>query len=385
MEAVLRHHLANGEPLIACTGVQHNADHGAQNIAQITQLGLSPNTSIATAAKRMTAAMAAYGHPRHRIHYNGYAINWPLPAPDGQPQFSWLYLHSDYPRLNRWLQPLIAHANALLGVNATLNQKIRQQLPIPDDFPLLTLPLPIAHPPTAQRTHYAIPQEPTPAHAAPIQIGFVGRVEQAQKRIDRLPAFLDACRSLDLDYQFHVIGDGTFLPALKQQLADNPAVIFHGQCSGDTYWQRLQKLQFIVFFSDYEGLPIALLEAVSAGAVPIYPDFHAGADWPGQLGPHLLYPLGNPEAAAHAIVKVCAEWSPADWGQFHSKARQLQRDHCPENYLAAFADCLSTSVTPKLWLRPKSSFTRNLRPLWLDHRLMSWRQSGCHWPHGQCY
>ena len=44
-----------------------------------------------------------------------------------------------------------------------------------------------------------------------------------------------------------------------------PTGLFHGRKSGDEYYSVLSGWDFITSVSDYEGLPISMLEAFSTG------------------------------------------------------------------------------------------------------------------------
>lgn len=98
-------------------------------------------------------------------------------------------------------------------------------------------------------------------------IGIVGRL-QPVKRVD---IFLEMAAQLiqtepDMNWQFHVIGDGPLRQPLEQQASNlgiNGRVTFHGH-RGDSV-ACLAGLDALVMCSDHEGMPMTLLEAVTAG------------------------------------------------------------------------------------------------------------------------
>ena len=64
---------------------------------------------------------------------------------------------------------------------------------------------------------------------------------------------------------------------MRQQLPSDRTV-FHGRKSGDEYYSVLSGWDFITSVSDYEGLPISMLEAFSAGVLRLCPAIGCGGD-----------------------------------------------------------------------------------------------------------
>lgn len=62
----------------------------------------------------------------------------------------------------------------------------------------------------------------------------------------------------------HVIGNGVLFDELFKQYNSNPDVIFHGWLNGDQKNQIIRKCRVMCSFSDYEGYPMSILEALSA-------------------------------------------------------------------------------------------------------------------------
>lgn len=349
MGALLQRHAAAGEPVVA-------AMHGN-----------GPNTLLGRAGERLGERLAPFAEAEHCLHYNGYAIDWPVKG--GCPNtLRWIYLHSDYPHLIRWLRPLTAFADGLLTVNPALAEHIRTAHGI--DIPVFTLPLPVS----AAFTPRAPGSEPSAER--PIVLGYAGRVERAQKRLDRLPAFLRALRDSGIAYRFHLVGDGPYAPTLRAETGDDANVHFHGFLQGEAYAAQLRSWDFILFLSDYEGLPIALLEALAAGAVPIYPDFHAGTDPVAALSPDLLYPVGSADAAAARVAEISRKWTGADWGAYRARATALLEKHRPEAYDAALAEALKARRRSPARPRRSCSMIARWMPLWVHHRVQSFRKQG---------
>lgn len=113
----------------------------------------------------------------------------------------------------------------------------------------------------------AVPREP---ERSPRSIIYFGRLNR-EKGLDRI---IEACRGLierDIPFVFNAYGAG---PDAESFLAEMHAVCgerfkFCGVADGETKWQALAANDIFLLPSDHEGLPIALLEAMAAGCVPV--------------------------------------------------------------------------------------------------------------------
>jgi len=101
-------------------------------------------------------------------------------------------------------------------------------------------------------------------------VGIVGRLETV-KRVDIFLAMAAQLTSAapSINWQFHVIGDGSLAAQLKATAASLPLdgrVQFHGQVNPVA--PLLAQLNMIVMCSDHEGTPMVALEALALG-VPL--------------------------------------------------------------------------------------------------------------------
>ncbi|QVL52060.1 MAG: glycosyltransferase [Cyanobium sp. M30B3] len=70
----------------------------------------------------------------------------------------------------------------------------------------------------------------------------------------------------------HLIGDGSDRAAyqpLVHQTGFGDRIHFHGRVAPEQAQPLLHRNQAILLMSDFEGLPVALLEAMAAGVVPV--------------------------------------------------------------------------------------------------------------------
>lgn len=108
---------------------------------------------------------------------------------------------------------------------------------------------------------------------APLTIGYLGRIA-ATKGMDYL---FDACRRLRLNKIHFILKfagkeeiSGEYIDKFKEILGDE--FIYEGVVSGNKKNKYLKSLDLFILPSFFEGLPVALLECMSYGVVPITTD-----------------------------------------------------------------------------------------------------------------
>jgi glycosyltransferase involved in cell wall biosynthesis len=138
-----------------------------------------------------------------------------------------------------------------------------------------------------------------------LRIGYVGRLEQPQKRV---MDFVPLARELEhrgVSFELHLIGDGndrTLLAQTFKEQAPGVSVKFWGWLSPDEVRDRLAELDVFLLMSDCEGLPVALLEAMGHGLAPVVSKIASGNVQlvnDGQNG--FAVPLGDTQAFADRI------------------------------------------------------------------------------------
>lgn len=104
----------------------------------------------------------------------------------------------------------------------------------------------------------------------PLRIAYVGRLEDAQKRIsDVTRAFCRATTDVP-GTEAVIYGDGSDRATVEAILAASDAPVrLVGRVASDRLQAELLRCHAIALLSDYEGLPVALLEAMACGVVPV--------------------------------------------------------------------------------------------------------------------
>lgn len=243
-----------------------------------------------------------------------------------------LYLHSDTPGLDEQLQTRAHWADGFACVNDRIAERVMQARPDLSPDRLLRVLYPI-DPPAAM---------PGPARpwGSPLRLGFCGRLAHEQKRIDRIPELVNRLNASGIQYQLEFLGDGPERAWLESQLPDRKRFVFHGRKSGAEYWDILSSWDALLFVSDYEGTPIALLEAMAAGVIPIHPAIGSGGDrYAAEVDPLLAYPAGDLNALA-ALISDLARWPTARIEIVRRRAIDRVHGHASAVYRATFAGFL---------------------------------------------
>lgn len=110
----------------------------------------------------------------------------------------------------------------------------------------------------------------------PLRVVYVGRIIEEQKRISRIIRLVTLCLESKLSADFTFIGTGPEFPTLERVFRGVPNVHLVGGIANSQVPELLAKQDVMVLLSDYEGLPLSLLEAMALGVVPIVSNVAGG-------------------------------------------------------------------------------------------------------------
>jgi glycosyltransferase involved in cell wall biosynthesis len=114
----------------------------------------------------------------------------------------------------------------------------------------------------------------------PLRAIYAGRLDQPQKRVLDLPKILYAAARESVRIHLTIAGRGAAEKQLKADLATlgrGHTVEFLGTVENGTLAQIFARQDVFLLTSEFEGLPISLLEAMGHGCVPIVTDIRSGA------------------------------------------------------------------------------------------------------------
>lgn len=112
--------------------------------------------------------------------------------------------------------------------------------------------------------------------AGPIKLVYTGRLVSEQKRVEKFAQLTAELDKLGIDYIFNIVGEGPMGDFLKEKFSKNDRVVMHGRLSQDRLSEILQESHIFLLLSDYEGLPLSLLEALREGCVPVLNKIESG-------------------------------------------------------------------------------------------------------------
>jgi colanic acid/amylovoran biosynthesis glycosyltransferase len=226
---------------------------------------------------------------------------------------SWIFaMHSDDPEYWCVAEALTpeTHGGSSVCVSQFLAHQLRQRLPATNPYVIpcgITLPAGMA-----SFSHQ------------PFRVVYSGRMVERQKCIHQVvDTFIHACRASS-QIEAHLIGDGPERAACQHRVREAGLanrIHFHGRVPPEQVQPLLQRSQAILLMSDFEGLPVALLEAMAAGVVPVVRAIESGIPELVQHERTGLLVGNDPAEASAALVRLSRE--PFLWQGCSGQARAL--------------------------------------------------------------
>ena len=124
-----------------------------------------------------------------------------------------------------------------------------------------------------------VPPAAVSAPAETLRLLYVGRFVERQKRITRVAEWLCKAVAATPGVEAILLGDGPERAAVEatiRRFGPGLAVRMGGWCDADGVEAQIREGHGIVLLSDYEGLPIAMLEGMASGLVPISTRIRSG-------------------------------------------------------------------------------------------------------------
>lgn len=232
--------------------------------------------------------------------------------------------------------------------------------------------IPVVHQP------YGVPmpaQVPERQEGGPLRVLYLGRVAEEQKRVSVMARVIRATLAAGADIEWTIAGDGPELPALREALNGQDHVRFLGSVPYREVPGVMAAHDVYFLCSDYEGLPLSLLEAMGAGLVPVVSDLPSGISEVVNERTGIRVGIGDEAGYAAALValagdperrKELSRHAAAEVRASHSTAAMAARwEAMLENLAPAEAPHWKPGcrATPPLGVGGHWSFHPLLRPL----------------------
>lgn len=108
-----------------------------------------------------------------------------------------------------------------------------------------------------------------------VNIIYSGRIVHHQKRVERYIEIVNLLLERQVDFTLTMVGEGDQLPSLQAEFApliDRNIVNLPGRVSIEKVNEYFSQSDIFLLLSDFEGLPVSLLEAMVNGCIPLVTD-----------------------------------------------------------------------------------------------------------------
>jgi glycosyltransferase involved in cell wall biosynthesis len=210
-------------------------------------------------------------------------------------------VHSDDPWHYAHCVRLGATWNGVVAVSQTIAREVTALAPDLGER-LHVIPYGVELPP--------LPERQGRPPGTPLRLFYAGRLIRYQKRALDLPCILDALAARGVPVELTVAGNGPdeqdFLKGSERFIA-NGQMRYVGGVANEQVAALMSRSDVFVLPSAFEGLPVALLEAMAHGLVPVAAHCRSGVDeviQPEANG--FLVPVGDVDAFADRIAQLSA-------------------------------------------------------------------------------
>jgi glycosyltransferase involved in cell wall biosynthesis len=141
----------------------------------------------------------------------------------------------------------------------------------------------------------------------PLRIVYLGRLAQEQKRVRLFPKILQELCASGIPFHWTIAGEGEergFLEANMKTVSPHQTASFAGAVKYADVPAVLREHDIFLLASDFEGLPLSLLEAMGNGLVPVVSDLKSGIPEVVDAGNGCLVPVNDAAGYTRAILHL---------------------------------------------------------------------------------
>jgi glycosyltransferase involved in cell wall biosynthesis len=255
--------------------------------------------------------------------------------------------------------------------NPYFAERLRNQLPTTRQKDVYFLPFGIYQDPKVQRI-------PNPNRS--LRIVFIGRFHRT-KGVLELPLVDDQLSEMGVEVEWIILGNGPERDNLKSAVANRTNFKILSPPDNASMLREAAKGDIFVLPSRLDGTPLAVMEAMSVGLVPIVAEFNPGVHW--MVPPHtgFICPI-EPMQIAKVIARLHAERAELEI-RSQAAIRHARDEFAAGKRASAYAELFSNWKTLK---RPVNGSAKHygsrLDQPWLPNsfvvgvrRLLRWLRS----------
>jgi glycosyltransferase involved in cell wall biosynthesis len=187
----------------------------------------------------------------------------------------------------------------------------------------------------------------------PLRIVFIGRLHQA-KGIMELPLVDNCLRKNGIDVEWLILGKGPEQTNLENAIGDRGNFKIESPVDNKAMLQKASEGDIFVLPSRLDGTPLAVMEAMSVGLVPIVSEFNSGVHW--MVPPHIGFvcPI-EPMQIAALIARLHANRAELE-ARSHAALDHAKKEFDVRIKVLAYANLFSNW---KLQKKPFVKFARH--------------------------
>ena len=197
-----------------------------------------------------------------------------------------------------------------------------------------------------------------------LRVLYLGRLIEEQKRISRLAEVIRIADQKKLPMRFSIIGSGPDAQSFQEKIAPYSNVRMFPPVANRDVPGVFAEHDVFILLSDYEGLPLSLLEAMGHGLVPVISDLPSGVRDVVTPDCGMLVPIGDIQAVLTALETLAANHNLLA-SMASSSERTIRATYSAQAMASNYLD-LITSLQPNCprWpLRPTIPTPLGLSPL----------------------
>ncbi|WP_276133822.1 glycosyltransferase [Polluticoccus soli] len=194
--------------------------------------------------------------------------------------------------------------------------------------------------------------QPNTASNKQLEIIYVGRITQYQKRVFDIPAVCVTLKEQGVDFNMSIIGSGDEMQQLQIMVQESgliDRVNFPGWLQKEQIFEQMRQADVLLLTSDFEGMPVAVMEALSCGCGVVSTRVSGVEDYvssPFATGCLWLYEVGDVQSAASCLVESRRILPVQKAKQARSLAEtEFGIQHCRRRYLDAIDNMRPISET----------------------------------------